>query len=205
MLDAALIGKCADPSLTPAIVEQFVQAVGSPDPHAISVKSGGRLILVPKAKTPDEAMNVIREHVGRAVVRVGLTQFPAGVGVKDASELKPGLVDACENLKMGTKMFAKILRIVAKWYGNPTNKDVFPQIFEDAVHAWKTGEFEGVGVFQANDPGGEVENHDAKVDQEDEIEASVSEDAKLTPGPSKENADAGEAEMRIDLSRIGSE
>lgn len=34
MLDAALIKECADPSLKLAIVEQFVTAVGSPDPLA---------------------------------------------------------------------------------------------------------------------------------------------------------------------------
>ena len=71
MLDADLIAKCADPALTPAIVEQFVEKAGSPDPLTITVKSGGRLILVPKPKTPDEAMDIVREHVGRAVVRVG--------------------------------------------------------------------------------------------------------------------------------------
>ncbi len=54
-------------------------------------------------------------------------------------------------------MFAKVLKIVGKWYGNPTSKDVFPQILEDAVYAWKTGEFEGVHVFQAEDPGTEGE------------------------------------------------
>ena len=35
MLDAALIEKCADPSLKPAIVEKFVKAAGSPDPLTI--------------------------------------------------------------------------------------------------------------------------------------------------------------------------
>jgi hypothetical protein len=48
-------------------------------------------------------------------------------------------------------MFAKIMRIVAKWYGNPTDANVTPQVFDDAIHAWKTGEFEGVAVFQAPD------------------------------------------------------
>lgn len=143
MLDAALIQQCADPSLKPAIVEQFVTAAGANGPLAVTVKSGGRLILVPKATTQDEAMAIVRQYVGQAVVRVGLTQFPAGVGVKDAADLKPDLVDPCENLRKGTAMFAKVLRIVAKWYGNPKNDDVFPQIFDDAVYAWKTGEFEG--------------------------------------------------------------
>jgi hypothetical protein len=200
MLDAALIGKCADPSLTPAIVEQFVRVAGSPDPLAISVKTGGRLILIPKAKTPDEAMDIIQNHVGRAIVRVGLTQLPAGVGIKDASELKPGLVDACENLKIGTKMFAKILRIVAKWYGNPTSKDVFAQIFEDAVHAWKTGEFEGVSVFQAQDPGGTVElPRQSEVNSVNEEGAAVTASDKQT----ETNDDVDRAGIRIDLSRIG--
>lgn len=34
MLDAAVIKDCADPSLKPAIVEQFVAAAGSTDPIA---------------------------------------------------------------------------------------------------------------------------------------------------------------------------
>ena len=133
MLDAALIKECADPSLKPAIVEQFVQAVGSDDPLAITVKSGGRLILIPTPKTPEEAIEIVRENIAGSVVRVGLTQIPAGIGVKDASELKVDLVEPCANLRMGTAMFAKILRIVAKWYGNPTGEEVFPQLFDDAA------------------------------------------------------------------------
>ena len=34
MLDAALIKECADPSLKPALIEQFVMAAGSDDPLA---------------------------------------------------------------------------------------------------------------------------------------------------------------------------
>ncbi|MCZ7448175.1 TraH family protein [Rhizobium rhizogenes] len=202
MLDAALIQQCADPSLKPAIVEQFVTAAGTNDPLAVTVKSGGRLILVPKATTQDEAMAIVRQYVGQAVVRVGLTQFPAGVGVKDAADLKPDLVDACQNLRKGTAMFAKVLRIVAKWYGNTRSNEVFPQIFDDAVYAWKTGEFEGVSVFQADDPGKSITiDHVLPADQD---KASVD----IPPADTNtENIEKGEsvgsAEMRIDLSRIG--
>ncbi|ANH08968.1 TraH family protein [Shinella sp. HZN7] len=202
MLDAAVIQQCADPSLKPAIVEQFVTAAGSNDPLAVAVKSGGRLILVPKATTPDEAMAIVRQYAGQAVVRVGLTQFPAGVGVKDASELKPDLVDACENLRKGTTMFAKVLRIVAKWYGNPKSDDVFPQIFWDAVYAWKTGEFEGVNVFQADDPGKSVMIDNVLPADQDKAGVDI-----LPAGTDAESVEksesVGSAEMRIDLSRIG--
>lgn len=75
MLDAALVKECAAPTLKPAIVEQFVSAAGSPDRLAVTVKSGGRLILVPKATSADEAMAIVRQYVGQAVVRVGLIQF----------------------------------------------------------------------------------------------------------------------------------
>ena len=129
MIDPALIKECADPSLKPAIIEQFVMAAGSDDPLAVTVKSGARLILVPKATSTEEAMAIVRQYAGQAVVRVGLTQFPAGVGVKEATDLKPDLVDPCQNLRKGTAMFAKVLRLVAKWYGNPTSKDVFPADF----------------------------------------------------------------------------
>lgn len=202
MLDAALIQQCADPSLKPAIVEQFVTAAGSNDPLAVAVKSGGRLILVPKATTPDEAMAIVRQYVGHAVVRVGLTQFPAGIGIKDASELKPDLVDACENLRKGTAMFAKVLRIVAKWYGNPKGDDVFPQIFEDAVYTWKTGEFEGVSVFQSDDPGQSVTIDGTLRASQDK--ATVDVPPTDTDAESIEKGESvGSAEMRIDLSRIG--
>lgn len=202
MLDAALIEQCADPSLPPAIVEQFVEAAGSPDPLAITVKSGGRLVMVPQPKTPDAAMEIIRENVGQAVVRVGLTQFPAGVGVTDASELTADLVDPCENLRLGTTMFAKVMRVVAKWYGNPTESEVLSQIFEDAVHSWKTGEFEGESVFQAQDPGADWKVPDvARTSENPELEKATDE-AAGEPDKQPPEADTGSAGIRIDLSRI---
>ncbi|MQX77798.1 TraH family protein [Sinorhizobium medicae] len=198
MLDAALIKECADPSLKPAIVEQFVQAAGSDYPLAVTVKSGGRLILVPRPTTPEEALEIVRENIGGSVVRVGLTQIPAGIGLKDASELKTDLVDPCANLRMGTAMFAKILRIVARWYGSPTSEEVFPQLFDDAVHAWRTGTFEGESVFQAEDPGGGVVQTVAPTAGETES------DADIVPKNSTEESDEpNSAGIRIDLSRIG--
>ncbi|KQR36078.1 conjugal transfer protein TraH [Rhizobium sp. Leaf155] len=190
MLDAALIKECADPSLKPVIFEQFVQAVGSDDPLAITVKSGGRLILIPKPKTPEEAIETVRENVAGSIVRVGLTQIPAGIGLKDASELKVDLVEPCANLRMGTRMFAKILRIVAKWYGNPTSEEVFPQLFDDAIHAWRTGKFEGESVFQAEDPDGEVVQR-----SEVTIENTGNGEDALAQKPE-------DASIRIDLKRI---
>lgn len=203
MLDAALIKECADPSLKPAIVEQFVMAVGPADPLAVTVKSGDRLILVPKATSAEEAMAIVRQYAGQAVVRVGLTQFPAGVGVKEPADLKPDLFDACQNLRKGTAMFAKVLRIVAKWYGNPTGKDVFPQIFKDAVYAWKTGEFEGVNVFQAEDPGGTPANQNDPLADNSETDPADVEPPPLTDGESSNEKKIGSAGIRIDLSRIG--
>ena len=200
-MDAAFIAECTDPSLKPAIVEQFVAAVGAGDPLAVTVKSGGRLILVPKPMSPDEAMEIIRQYVGQAVVRVGLTQFPAGVGVKDASELKPDLIAPCENLRMGTKMFSKIMRIVAKWYGDPTSKEVLPQIFEDAVYAWNTGQFEGQSVFQAEDPGRTiVERKEVSLDAADKPADANPSQSEAEPLDEKEIGTAG---IRVDLSRIG--
>lgn len=199
MLDAALIKECADPSLKPAIVEQFVQAVGSDDPLAITVKSGGRLILIPKPTTPEEAVEIVRENIGGSVVRVGLTQIPAGIGLKDASELKVELVDPCVNLRMGTTMFARILRIVAKWYGNPTSEEVFPQLFDDAVHAWQTGTFEGESVFQAEDPGGAVVQRPA-LESDDVAEVEEGEYSEMPEETPIKPDDAG---IRIDLTRIG--
>jgi hypothetical protein len=82
------------------------------------------------------------------MIRVGVTQYPAGFGLADASELKPDLVDTCANIKMGTALFSKVYRIVVKWYGGPAD-----QAFDDAVDAWKTGYFDGKYVFGQSDPG----------------------------------------------------
>lgn len=199
MLDAALIEKCADPSLRPPIVERFIETAGSLDPLAITVKSGHRLLLVPTPNTPDEAMEIVRQYVGKAVVRVGLTQLPAGVGIRDPSKLKPDLVDSCENLRLGTAMFAKVMRIVAKWYGNPPGEQALPQVFEDAVYAWKTGEFEGVSVFQAKDPDGAsaptTEALSGELSPSDVEHPSVG-----TSAP--DEVEPGNAGIRIDLTRI---
>lgn len=178
-------------------------AARSDDPLAVTVKSGGRLILVPKAASTEEAMVIVRQYAGQAVVRVGLTQFPAGVGVNEAIDLKPDLVDPCQNLRKGTAMFAKVLRIVAKWYGNPTSKDVFPQIFEDAVYAWKTGEFEGASVFQAEDPGGTLVNQEesqADKSEANTVDAGAPLRAEAEPSDEKKIGTAG---IRFDLSRVG--
>ncbi|MGY3613885.1 hypothetical protein ACVJGD_000081 [Bradyrhizobium sp. USDA 10063] len=142
MIDAATIHQCADAALKPAIVEKFIRAVGAPDPLAVTVRTGNRVILVTPPKTPDDAMELVRRYVGQAMVRVGVIQYPAGLGVTDVAELKPDLVDACANIRMGTALFGKVYRIVTKWYGAPVD-----EAFGDAIEAWKSGYFEGKYVF----------------------------------------------------------
>ncbi|QRG09988.1 conjugal transfer protein TraH (plasmid) [Xanthobacter dioxanivorans] len=194
MVDAALIQQCADPGLKPAIVEKFIASAGSPDPLAVTVRSGNRVVLVPRPGTAEDAMAVVRQHVGKAVVRVGITQYPAGLGVTDVSELKPDLVDACANIRMGTKLFAKVYRIVTKWYGNAVD-----EAFEDAIDAWKTGNFEGKAVFSEPDPGDVKLAVPAPADA-DRNEAATAE----TAGPARpEPVDPNNAGIRIDLSGIG--
>lgn len=200
-MDAAL-AKCADQSLSIAIVEQFVAAVGSDDPLAVTVKADGRLVLIPRPGSPEEALEVVKEYVGHAVVRVGVTQFPAGIGVTDVAQLQPTLFDTCENMRTGTELFAKVSRIVTKWYGRPTNKELLPQMLDDAIYAWKSGSFEGTRIFTAEDPGGPTF-----------FGASSGESARPVAQPDAQESEedfqaekphsAEEAGMRIDLSRIG--
>ncbi|UWU19571.1 TraH family protein (plasmid) [Rhizobium sullae] len=207
MVDAALIKQCSNPALRPAIVEAFIARAGSQDPLAVTVRSGNRVVLVPKPTTPDEAMKLIGKHIGRNTLRVGITQYPAGLGIMEAGALKPDLVDACANLRMGTALFARVYRIVMKWYGNPTGKEVLPEVLDDAIIAWQTGYFEGTAVFRTPDPGG------VEVD-----EPAAQEPARNTAGKSEEpsyeeqsapaedparDGDPDTAGIRIDLSGIG--
>ena len=196
MFDPALIAKCADPNLRPAIVQKFIAEAGSPNPLMVTVKSGDRLILVPMANTSEEAMAIVSKYVGNAVVRVGVTQYPAGIGVKDASELKPSLMDACENLRVGTGLFAKVYRIVVKWYGSEP-----PEAFDDAVFAWKTGYFEGKSIFMEPDPGkldiGSSDRQTVDGAEDPEVQATAKRDAAAV-----DQTDPSRADPRIDLSRI---
>ncbi|NSZ19880.1 TraH family protein [Agrobacterium vitis] len=207
MVDAALIQQCADPALKPAIVEQFIERTGSQNPLFIMVRSGSRVILVPKPATPDDALALIRNNLGRNTVRVGITQYPAGLGILEAGQLKPDLVDACTNIRMGTALFAKVYRIVTKWYGNPTNKEVLPEVLDDAIMAWQTGYFEGVAVFWAPDP------QDIKLlepiqsrqpeQMTDDVNHQRQGHEKLQMSEADVGNDPNRAKIRVDLSGIG--
>ncbi|MFT4118312.1 TraH family protein [Bradyrhizobium sp.] len=198
MIDAATIHRCADPGLKPAIVEKFIQAVGVSDPLAVTVRSGNRVVLVPPPKTPDEAMELLRRYVGHAMVRVGVTQYPAGLGLADVSELKPDLVDTCANIKIGTALFGKVYRIVVKWYGTPAD-----QAFGDALDAWNTGYFEGKYVFDAPEPDRTPERAPPNEDQVKRGDADEKAPAATAAPPPSEPGDPNKAGIRIDLSGIG--
>lgn len=192
MVDAAMIQQCAAPGLKPAIVEKFIATAGSADPNAITVRAGGRVVLVPPPKSPDEALELVRRYVGQAIVRVGITQYPAGVGVTDASQLTADLIDACKNIRMGSALFAKVYRIVVKWYGAENDN-----AFEDAIIAWRTGTFEDVAVFSAPDPGPTA----AAPPRPDD--AVPRERPPKPPVAQVPESDPNRAGFRVDLSGIG--
>lgn len=147
MIDAQLIQQCADSRLNVEIVQQFVEEIGAADHLTITVKQGERVIHVPRPETVEQAIATTREWVGQATVRVGRTQYPAGLGITDPSQIGYELFDNCENLRMGTELFGKVYRIVTQWYGAPAEP-----AFEDAIWAYGTGWFEGEQVFYADDP-----------------------------------------------------
>ncbi len=207
MVDAALVHACADPALKPAVVEKFLAKVGTADPLAVSIRLGNRVILVPPAKTPDEALTLVRRWVGEAEVRVGVTQYPAGVGVKDPSEIGVDLLEPCANLRMGTALFGKVWRIVVKWYGAAV-----PEAFDDAILAWRIGIFEGRAVFLEPDPGAlDATSRDRKPSVADDGRSPSGEppSRKETRGegrpaePRPLDEDPRRAEMRIDLTGAG--
>ncbi len=202
MVDATTIHQCADPALKPAIVEKFIRAVGSPDPLTVTVRAGNRVILVQPPKAPDEAMELVRRYVGQAMVRVGVTQYPAGLGVTDPAELKPDLVDACSNIRIGTALFGKVYRIVVKWYGAPAD-----EAFRDAIDAWTTGYFDGKYVFNQPDPGdlpGRKQEPEPSESADDHSDAATSASAPDNAAQQDKDKDnPNKAGIRIDLSGIG--
>jgi len=208
MVDAALVHACADPALKPALVERFLEKVGTADPLTVSIREGNRVILVPPAKSPDEALALVRRFVGEAEVRVGITRYPAGIGVKDPSEIGVDLFEPCANLRIGTALFGKVWRIVVKWYGAAV-----PEAFDDAILAWQTGTFEGKAVFLEPDPRPlDVKNRDRKPSVGDEEERPPSGEppprtetlGKVpSPEPRRLDEDPRRAGMRVDLTGVG--
>ncbi|GGA64046.1 conjugal transfer protein TraH [Pelagibacterium lentulum] len=200
MIDPELIQLCADPRLEVEIVQQFVSEMNAADHLTVHVAQGNRTILVPKPETVEQAIATTREWVGQATVRVGLTQYPAGFGITDPSEVGYELFDNCENLRMGTELFGKVLRVVTQWYGGPAEP-----AFDDAIHAYRTGWFEGERIFYAEDPG--AVDVAAPGRSTVEIEASVGANTGPGPegGPSEPqfiDQDPNSAGIRIDLSGI---
>lgn len=76
---------------------------------------------------------------------------------------------------------------------------MFPQLFDDAVHSWRTGKFEGESVFQAEDPGGAVVQRSA-VEAENVGKAEEDGSSEMPEETPIKPDDAG---IRIDLTRIG--
>jgi hypothetical protein len=206
MFDVALIQQCADPGIEIAIVERFIAAAGSENPLAISITSGNRVILPEEPRTPDEAMQLLQHFVGKAVVRVGITQYPAGLGVTDASELSADLVDACGNIRLGTALFGKVYRIVAHAHGTSANG-----IFATAITAWKIGSFEGKYVFGEPDPGPlpdedavppATELTETEMSFPGQADAAGGDEAAAEPFSDENPNTAG---IRVDLTGIGGE
>lgn len=200
MIDAELIQMCADPRLKVEIVQQFVAEMNAADHLTVHVSQGDRTILVPKPENIEQAIATTREWVGKATVRVGVTQYPAGLGITDPTAISHELFDSCENLRMGTELFGKVLRVVTKWYGAPAEP-----AFDDAIHAYRTGWFEGERIFYAEDPGNiEVATPDNSATQTETAgggEADAAPEAAATE-PSSSGQNPNSASMRIDLSGV---
>lgn len=199
-IDAELIQQCADPRLSVEIVQQFVSDMNAPDHLTVTVSQGERVILVPKPETVEQAIATAQEWVGQATVRVGITQYPAGLGITDPGQIGYGLFDTCENLRVGTELFGKVLRVVTGWYGGPAEP-----AFADAIHAYRSGWFEGERVFYAQDPG----NMDVTTPEHSTTQVEGSpRGAGSTPelqGPFEphfSDQDPNSATIRIDLSGI---
>lgn len=202
MFDVALIQQCADPGIEIATVERFIAAAGSDNPLAISITSGNRTILPEAPQTVDQAMTLLQRFVGKAIVRVGVTLYPAGNGVSDVAQLNSDLLDPCENIRMGTALFGKIYRVVAHSHGTSGEA-----VFSEAIEAWQTGTFGGTYVFGEPDPGPLPVQRTTGEETAAQVDASVLDAPQATPadgnqGPPLSTEDPYKAGMRVDLTGI---
>lgn len=194
MFELAFIEQCADPGIEITIAERFIGTVGTDNPLAVSITSGNRVILPEPPTTPEDAMRLVERFVGQAVVRVGVTHYPAGHGIEDVTELDPAMLNACQNIRMGTELFGKVFRIVAHSSGSTKEST-----FSDAVEAWRTGMFEGRYVFGEADPGPARTPAEMVQDNVDELSGGLQ---PSVSAPAPEDQDPNKAGIRIDLTGI---
>lgn len=195
MIDAALIHQCADPRLEIAIVERFIAETGSDNPLSVTITSGNRIILPEPPRNADDAVRLIQRFVGQATVRVGVTQYPAGYSVSDAAQISAELVDACQNIRMGSALFGKVYRIVAH-----ARDEDGSSVFREAIVAWRTGMFQDAYVFGEADPG--PFSGEENVSPEDPSEAIVDSEPDSTILVPEEGYDPHAAGIRVDLSTL---
>ena len=195
MIDAVLIHQCTDSKIEIAIIERFIAEAGSDNPLSVTITVGDRIILPEPPRNADDAVRLIRRFVGQATVRVGITQYPAGYDVSDTTEISADLVDACQNIRMGSALFGKVYRIVAHARGEDGS-----DIFREALAAWRTGMFQDAYVFGEADPG--PLSGEENVSIEDSPEAMADSDSDRTTSMSEQNFDPYAAGIRVDLSTL---
>lgn len=206
MFDTVLIQQCADPGMEIAIVEQFIAEAGTDNPLAVSITSGNKIILPEQPRTAEDAVRLIQQFTGRAIVRVGITQYPAGFSVSDVAQLGAALVDPCQNVRMGSALFAKVHRIVADARGEMTEGT-----FHEAITAWQSGVFDGEYVFALPDPGPLAKppvagtNEQSVKDVREEADVEDRADGAAAGYEPSGGPDPNQAGIRVDISRINSE
>ena len=132
-MDIELIKQCADDRLTPAIVEQFIEAVGA-EPLSVKVTIDGKAVLLPKIESTIQAADVVAAYVGKADVRFGITLVPAGIEPVTAAAIDETLFEPCKNLSVGTEIFAGIYAALGD--NGPGDAD---GRFEAAIAAYGSG------------------------------------------------------------------
>lgn len=132
-MDIELIKQCADERLTPAIVEKFVATVGA-EPLSVKVTIDGKAVLLPKIENTIQAADIVATYVGKADVRFGITQAPAGVEPVTAAAIDETIFEPCKNLSIGTEIFAGIFEALGDdWPGDAADP------FEAAIAAYGSG------------------------------------------------------------------
>ncbi|MGE0281107.1 MAG: hypothetical protein AB7P20_10935 [Rhizobiaceae bacterium] len=132
-MDIELIEQCADDRLTPAVVEQFIEAVGA-EPLSVKVTIDGKAVLLPKIENTIQAADIVATYFGKADVRFGITQVPAGVEPVTVAAIDETLFEPCKNLSIGTEIFAGIYDALGDdWSGDDDGR------FGAAIAAYGSG------------------------------------------------------------------
>jgi hypothetical protein len=128
MIDSIIIENCADPSLYPPLVKPFLERVGAKNPFDLAIVENTKFVLQ-RSESSEEAKRHIQNLLGKTALRFGPTAYPIGIGAKNLEDVDYNFLEPCQNIRLGTALFAQVISKVSFSLKTRSLEDAFKPAF----------------------------------------------------------------------------